>query len=118
LVTWSPVAEILGSFQPGASPPFGSYQIKLGEVGGEEILFGANLIHETSHLIPKSKIDFLPNDYGSSLEELGDGDYRFSVTSLSVAPSVSAGKGIECQSRDLVKSVTFQIKNGIVSILP
>ena len=87
-------------------------------MGGEEILSGANLIHETSHLIPRSKIDFLPNDYGSSLEEVGDGDYRFSVISFSVAPSGSTGKGIECQSGDLAKSITFQIKNGIVSILP
>ena len=116
-VTWAPVAEIPGSFQPGASPPLGFYQIELGEVGGGEILFGANLIHETSHLIPKSKFNFLPNDYGFSLNELGNGIYRFSVISLSIAPNGSVGKGIECQSRDSDESVTFQIEDGIISIL-
>lgn len=118
LVTWDPVAEIPGSFQPSANPPLGFYQIELGKAEGGEILFGANGIHNTFHLIPNDKANFGANDSGPSLNELGDGIYRFSVISFSVAPSGSTGKGIECQSRDPAESVTFEISNGNISILP
>jgi hypothetical protein len=116
-VTWDPVAEIPRSFDPDADPPLGFYQIELRQVGGGEILFGANGIQSTSHLIPESKANFGENDFGFSLNELGDGVYSFDVISFSIAPVGSAGRGLECQSRDPAERITFEIDNGIITIL-
>jgi hypothetical protein len=113
-VTWDPVAEIPGSFEPEANPPLGFYQIELRQIAGGEILFGANLIQSTSHLIPSSKADFGVNDFGRSLDELDNGTYIFDVISFSIAPIGSAGKGLECQSREPAESIIFEIDNGTI----
>ena len=117
LVTWDPVAEIPGSFEPEADPPLGFYQIELRPVEGGKMPYGANGIQSTSHLIPMSRDDFGDNDFGSSLNELDDGVYSFDVISFSVAPIDSAGGGLECQSRDQAESVFFEIENGTITIL-
>ena len=123
LVTWDPSPAIPGGFDPGGSPPLGSYLIHLyrEEGGGQEgstygwTQAGKPLL-ETSHLIPFRRQDLGPGDRGLALEEMDDGVYYLNLVAFSVEPGTVAEDNKECMAHDPAENIRIIIEGGQVRI--
>jgi hypothetical protein len=113
-VDWANSPVIPNSFDP--LNELGFYQMGVSSIEGEAV-FGANLIHESSHTIPLTSLS-LPHDYGTPLQSLPDGRYEINLESNSVAPAGSAGWDLEAQViMDPSEKWFFTISSGNVSNL-
>ena len=118
LVSWDDSPAIPGSFDLTAEPPLGFYQLWVNRVETGEAVYGANLIYESSHLIPLEGTDFVEGeDWGSSLGELGDGAYTIGACVFSMAPADSLGAGFEYNSSDIDEHIVFAVEGGEIAIL-
>jgi len=97
-VQWDEVPEVPGSFDPESG--IGFYQLELSDDSSGAMVYGANGITDSFHLIPLNSDDFTDMDGGLSLDELEDGLYRLRTSVVSLAPADSEGQGIEYHNAD------------------
>jgi len=117
LVSWDESSIIPGSFEPAAEPQLGFYQLGINRIEADELLYGANQISASPHLIPQNKADFITvEDHGLSLSEMEDGTYYLVARVLSIAPEGSLGKALEYNSTDVDQGIIFTIQNGEITI--
>jgi len=117
LVSWDESPIIPGSFEPAAEPQLGYYQLHISRIEIGELVYGANIISASPHLIPRDKADFIGGkDWGLSLSEMEDGTYRLSANIHSWPPEGSLEKGAEYMSYDAGQDITFTIQDGEVTI--
>ena len=116
LVSWDESPAIPGSFEPAAEPQLGFYQLWINRVETGESIYGAHHISASPHLIPRDKADFVEEEGGLSLSEMGDGTYRVGASALSIAPEGSLGKRLEYDSSDLGQAISFTIHDGEITI--
>jgi len=117
LVSWDESPTIPGSFEPAAEPQLGFYQLGISRIDTDELVYGANFISASPHLIPRSKADFVEGtDHGLSLSEMADGRYYLGASVLSVAPTGSLGNALEYNSTDADQGTIFTIQNGEITI--
>ena len=117
LVSWDESPTISGSFEPAAEPQLGFYQLGISRIDTDELVYGANFISASPHLIPRSKADFVEGtDHGLSLSEMADGRYYLGASVLSVAPTGSLGNALEYNSTDADQGIVFTIQNGEITI--
>ncbi len=113
LVTWDEVPTVPGSFEPAVG--LGFYQLELSGPSG--MVFGANGIGSSPHLIPSAHGDFVPGqDWGLALSELANGTYTLRTCVHSVAPAGSAGHGFEYNNADPGEQIVLTILDGVVSL--
>lgn len=123
LATWDPV-PVMPGFDPSGSPSLGFYQIEIRRKFDSLNYYGANGILNNSHLIPFPSFGgFGPgvpngNNFGSSLQELGDGLYEFDVIAFSQGVPGTASVGFECQVRAVDEQIHFQKSGVTITILP
>jgi hypothetical protein len=118
MVTWDNVSVIPRSFDPSVG--IGFYQMTLFRIQPDVVeVYGANLIAQPFHLIPKDESAFvLGQDHGLSLSELSDGTYGLGTCVHSIAPQGSAGHGFEYNNADPGQTIDFTIVGGVITILP
>jgi hypothetical protein len=117
LVSWDESPVIPGSFEPAAEPQLGFYQLGISRIGTDELIYGANRISASPHLIPQNKADFIEGiDHGLSLSEIEDGTYYLGASVLSMAPAGSLGKALEYNSTDIDQGIIFTIEDGEIII--
>jgi hypothetical protein len=114
MVEWDDVPIVTGSFEPASG--IGFYQLELSGPSG--MVYGANGIRISSHLIPRSRADFAPGvDWGLSLDEMDDGLYSLRTSVVSLAPPNSPGHGIEYHNADsITQTIRIQIDGGSVIV--
>jgi hypothetical protein len=117
LVSWDESPIIPDSFEPAAEPQLGFYQLGISRIETGELVYGANQISASPHLIPQNKADFAEGaDHGLSLSEMEDGTYYLGACVLSMAPAGSLGKALEYNSTDVDQGIIFTIQNGEITI--
>jgi len=117
LVSWNESPIVPGSFEPAAYPQLGYYQLHISRIEIGELVYGANLISASPHLIPQDKVNFIEGkDHGLSLSEMEDGTYQLSANIHSMPPGGSLGKGAEYMSYDAGQDITFTIQDGEITI--
>jgi hypothetical protein len=117
LVDWDESLIVAGSFEPGAEPQLGAYQLWISILETGESVYGASGISGSSHLIPQDKADFVEGkDRGLSLNGMEDGTYYLGTCLHSVAPEGSLGKGNEYRSSDPDQVIVFTIGDGEITI--
>jgi hypothetical protein len=125
LVTWDPSPIIPGAFDPGGSPPLGSYSICLKQEGGDALYCwnqAGKPLPETSYRIPFRRQDFSQQGYpghgdaGMALEEMNDGVYYLKIETFSDEPGKRDGAQVECIAYDPAQYVWFVIEGGQVRI--
>ena len=117
LVSWDESPIIPGSFEPAAEPQLGFYQLGISRIETDELVYGANQISGSPHLIPQNKADFIEGaDHGLSLSEMEDGTYYLGTCVLSMAPAGSLGKRFEYNSTDIDQGIIFTIQDGEITI--
>ena len=117
LVSWDESPTIPGSFEPAAEPQLGFYQLGISRIDADELVYGANFISASPHLVPRSRADFIEGtDHGLSLSEMADGTYYLGASVLSGAPAGSLGKGLEYNSTEIDQGIIFTIQNGQITI--
>jgi hypothetical protein len=115
VVKWNTVPdvgsdEVGWSFEPASG--IGFYQLELSDDGlPPTMVYGANGISTSSHLIPLDSGDFKEGvDWGFSLNELPPGSYSLRTSVVSFAPEGSAGHGIEYHNADsMTQTIWIQI---------
>ena len=116
-VSWDESPIIPGSFEPTAEPQLGFYQLWINRVETGEVIYGANLISASSHLVPNDQAGFIEGrDWGLSLNEMEDGIYSIGACAHSIAPEGSLGKGFEYVSSDIDQAIIFTIQDGEITI--
>jgi hypothetical protein len=117
LVSWDESPIIPDSFEPAAEPQLGFYQLGISRIETGELVYGANQISASPHLIPQNKADFVEGgDHGLSLSEMEDGTYYLGACVLSMAPAGSLGKALEYNSTDVDQGIIFTIQNEEITI--
>jgi len=117
LLRWDESPTIPGSFEPRAQPQLGFYQVEIRSEETGEMVYGANCIPASPHLVPQDRADFIEGrDWGLSLAELEDGTYRLRTCVGSIAPEGSSGKGGEYFNTDPSEDVLFTVKDGEITI--
>ncbi|MFW6102301.1 MAG: FecR family protein [Chloroflexota bacterium] len=117
LVSWDESPIIPGSFEPTAEPQLGFYQLWINRVETGEVIYGANLISASSHLVPNDRAGFIEGrDWGLSLSEMENGAYSIGACAHSIAPEGSSGKGFECVSSNINQAIIFTIQDGEITI--
>ena len=117
LVSWDESPIIPDSFEPAAEPQLGFYQLGISRIETGELVYGANQISASPHLIPQNKADFVEGgDRGLSLSEMEDGTYYLGACVLSMAPAGSLGKALEYNSTDVDQGIIFTIQNEEITI--
>jgi hypothetical protein len=117
LVSWDESPTIPGSFEPAAVPQLGWYQLEIRNIETGTMVYGANQISASPHLVPRDKTDFIKGiDQGLSLSEIEDGGYWLRACPHSLAPEGSLGKGLEYFTTDPGQDVIFTIQDGGITI--
>jgi hypothetical protein len=114
LVSWDESPKIPGSFDPASH--LGNYQLGISRSETDKLVYGANGMPASSHLIPRDSTGFTVRDYGIPLSEMEDGTYYLHACVHSNAPEGSSGRGAEYICQDSGQTITFTIEDGEVAI--
>ena len=116
MLTWDPVADFPGQFEPADGVGF--YQNGLGPFQeSPDSNFGSNDISSPYHLIPWDPFEpgtpGEPNgtNYGVSLSEFQEGYYRLNVYAFAYADPQGGGFGLECAVHDSSADLYMEKQN-------